>query len=149
MTMEILWEEPPAEAEDSGKRSRYREFAAALRAHPGRWAVLPTTSKTVSSAKNTATNIRLGKVSGFTPRGAFETKTHETKIYVRCVEGAPPADQPEGDPEEQPVLSTVEADHGRGAMIRSWARSVGIDVPERGRLAQSIVSQYELAHPPR
>lgn len=149
MTMEILWEEPPEDAEDSGKRSKYRVFAAALRTNPGRWAVLPTTSKSVSSAKNTATSIRLGKLSGFAPAGAFETKTHETKIYVRCVEQAPAPEQEQGDTEEQPVLSSVEADHGRGAMIRSWARSVGIDVPERGRLAQSIVSQYELAHPPR
>jgi hypothetical protein len=32
------------------------------------------------------------------------------------------------------------------AAVRAWARSVGINVPERGRISADIMRQYEEAH---
>jgi Lsr2 len=36
-----------------------------------------------------------------------------------------------------------QEDRDRSARIRDWARSKGIEVSDRGRIAQSVIDQYE------
>ncbi|MFI6512859.1 Lsr2 family protein [Streptosporangium sp. NPDC050855] len=42
--------------------------------------------------------------------------------------------------------STPSIDREKGRIIRAWAKDKGIEVSERGRIAASVVEQYEAAH---
>ena len=133
---EIKWAEPPSYAlfVGSGKQpGRYMEFAAQLKESPKRWAVLPGGDKTSeNSAKATAQNIRRGKIKGFDD-GKFETAVDGLTIYVRFV----------GKPE--PKVDTPD-DDGAAPAIRDWARTQGLEVPDRGRLPAHLVEAYRSAH---
>ncbi len=63
----------------------YSEFAAALRHHPFRWAIL-----TDSAASSLVTQINQGAIEAFTPTGHFEatgrtvrTAPRRFKVWVR------------------------------------------------------------------
>lgn len=139
---DIIWEDPPETALAKQARGRYKEFAAVLREHPKQWARLPGEKKTPESAKATALNIRAGRMTVF-PKGEFEVVTEDVKIWVRYVgedEQAPALPQQPGE-----RASAVDADSGRGAMVRQWARSQGIEVADRGRLPQSLIDSFDAA----
>lgn len=139
---DIIWEDPPEDALTSAPKGRYKDFARRLRENPNKWAVLPGgPKKSADSAKGTATNIRTGRVQGFT-KDHFETAVDGVKVYVRFIGLAG-----QGEPAQDDVVgeSGVEATSGRGAMVRQWARAQGIDVPNRGRLPQAVIDKYEAA----
>ena len=62
------------------------EFASALKARPGEWAIWPVEFKSQKSAYSTASNIRRGFLKSF-PTGQFEAVTTNMKVYVRYVGG--------------------------------------------------------------
>jgi hypothetical protein len=148
LVTDIIWEDPPETALNVRKKTAYTEFVKALRANPGKWALAPGERASADSAKNTAANIVRGKMRDF-PRGEFQTAVDGPKLYVRFVK---PADGQTSEPEtttpagETEALSDVEVEIGRGAMIRQWARARGMDVPDRGRLKQYIVDEYNAEH---
>lgn len=90
--MDIHWEAPPAEAlfRHENKGGKYIEFALALKAQPGEWALMPGQAATTrASASGLAQSIRLGSTKGFKPKGSYDALYHydeesETaKVYVR------------------------------------------------------------------
>jgi hypothetical protein len=141
--VDIIWEDPPEHAVESGQRSRYAEFQAALRENPQRWAVLPGPAKaSTDSAKGTAMNIRNGRMRGFT-KGQFETRVAGVKIYVRYVGPTDGAATPAPAAAETSDGSTsAESKHPAGA-VRAWARSTGREVPDHGRLPNALIEAYE------
>lgn len=150
--MQIEWEEPPTAVLARLGRGRYEEFAAALREHPGRWAVLPGEQRTDKGGKATAQNLRGGKMRGF-PKGEFEALSADGKVWVRYMAPAEPQD---GVPEPQEAAEPdgEEGDKPSTATVRAWAQRQGITVPDRGRLPQEIFDRYDKAaeagpRPPR
>jgi hypothetical protein len=82
--MEITWEAPTERAKP-GPKGQYDEFAAQLRANPGRWA------KIGEAPTSLARNIKAGS-GAFSPEGAFEAVTrnadksgNRADIYARFV----------------------------------------------------------------
>lgn len=165
--MDIQWEQPPREVlEQQGRHpGRYLDFALELRNHPGRWAVLPGPERTKGSASGAAQNVRRGQTKGFT-RGEYEALAHGTKVWVRYV-GAIGSEarritaevdgKPEPEEDSQTEAATEEespATVSRGvqpvpttpaAKVRAWAKSQGIEVPERGRLPEGVWEKYAAA----
>lgn len=80
---DIEWETPPDHG-NSGK-AKYQDFADALRARPGEWAVF---ARAVSPAQ--ASMVSGGGSKAFRPRGAFQGRQVSTgdgkaDIYARFV----------------------------------------------------------------
>lgn len=61
---------------------RYTQFAKALKANPGKWAIMPYSGK--SSAGQVAYFIRRGKYGAFTSRD-FEASSRGDEVWVRYV----------------------------------------------------------------
>ena len=85
----MKWEDPPP-AKRGPRRSRYEADAAALRANPGRWALLRAVPLTDSKeVYNLSHSVRVGSASAFRPAGAYEatvrTTDGEVRLYVRYV----------------------------------------------------------------
>lgn len=89
---EIIWQDPPGELRGlpSGADA---EFAAQLRAHPGKWAIWRT-----EIGSSEATGVKQGRRAAFRPAGAYEARSTangtgnqgKSTIYVRYV-GEPEA----------------------------------------------------------
>lgn len=84
----MRWEEPPPREARSGRKgSRYEPVVDALKAAPGRWAVVFEGTK--SSVTTTTYNMRTGNTKYFQPAGDFEFVARvsgaEGKIYARFV----------------------------------------------------------------
>ena len=140
--MDIQWEDPPEEvlARVQGGGGRYLDFALALRQNKDRWARLPGTFQSEKSAQSTAANIRRGKMRGFEGK-EYQAVHKDTTIWVRYVgsekhESAAPA------PAEGVDLDAAPKTPGLAPKIREWARTKGIEVPDRGRLPREIIDQY-------
>lgn len=76
---EIVWETPPA------REYRHRDFANALRARPGEWAVFQRSVHAGDYAK-----IKRGVPTAFQPAGTFEARAKSVgngrfDIYVRFI----------------------------------------------------------------
>lgn len=141
--VDIEWEDPPevalARVRTPGK---YVEWAFALREHPGRWAVLPDGGEPRSEkgASNTAQNIRRGQTAGFKPKGTYEAVSDGPKVWVRY---NPPEESPEG--QDGPELEDKKASPQHTAdpsVVRSWARTNGLNVPSRGRIPEEVWDAY-------
>lgn len=84
---EIEWEEPPARKTGGRKgEKKYLDFADALRAHPGDWAVLLRASR----YRTLVSRVKGGHIVAFKPEGAFESRAvtvddNLVDIYVRFV----------------------------------------------------------------
>jgi len=137
--MDIEWSEPPAAAlRRQHATGKYTDLAAALRAHPDRWAKVPDEDRTAKGAQGTAQNIRRGKVKGFEnqPGQRFETAVDGASIWVRCV----PVEGVKEDP--APREPPQRDGDGLARAVRAWAQDQGIPVSVRGRVAQELVDQY-------
>ena len=146
---DIIWEDPPEHAIATGQRSRYAALHAALREHPGRWAVLPGEKASVDSAKGTAMNIRNGRMRGFT-KGQFDTRVDRTKVYVRYIGPAEGATPPDGAQETGADAGDDEVAVGASStaplIVRAWAGQNGFaDIPDRGGFRQHIIHAFEEA----
>lgn len=135
MSEDIVWEDPPESALNVRRRTPYTEFAQALRAQPGKWAIMPGARTTEGSAKNMAQNVLRGKMRDF-PKGEFETAVDGAKVYVRH------------------VMSSATDEHADVVLgqrsynpktIRAWARENGFEVPDRGRLPDNIIAAFQEA----
>ncbi len=145
MPDEIVWQTPPTHALQQQRRTKYDEFADALKARPGEWAVLPGTKATVDSAKSTAMNIRNGRMSAFKPKGKWDVVVDGKTIYVRYM-GDDAQATTEGEDVQQQDHVEVEGGHKvEASVIRAWARENGFDVPERGRLGANVIAAFEEA----
>ena len=140
--MKLEWTAPPPEAFHQGGTLFYMEVAAALREHPGEWAVIPREFATPNSAKNGAATIRTGRNRAM-PKGEFEAVAHERVVYARYV--GEKEDDEEGTgpgasvvPIGGPVVEKYDP-----VKVREWAQSVGIEVSKHGRLPQSLIQKYE------
>lgn len=162
--MDIHWEDPPDDAlfKHENRGGKYIDYAIALRAKPGEWAVLPPeAAKTRGSATGLAQSIRNGSTKGFKPKGAYDAfadirkddQDVETyKVYVRYL-GEPSSLEP--DPEaEKPGTSTDgngrsdddQPGNGSKAPMREWARQNGWpDIGNHGRLPDGVLDAYEHA----
>lgn len=160
MTDEIVWATPSEDAHYVGrgtKPGRYKHIASACKKNPGQWAKVPGTWKTMDSAKGFATNVRTGKVQGFT-KDDYEVAIESAPltVFVRFIgktrEAAP--DSQEGDPAPASVTEIRPAPGPRrtsvaeveASKIRSWGLSRGYDLPERGRLPRAVIDAYHQAH---
>ena len=79
----LVWQDPPA-SKRGPRTTKHAEFAAAMRANPGRWALVGGPAKSGGSA----TLIRAGKLSAYAPAGSFEAKVRSRPdgkfdIYAR------------------------------------------------------------------
>ncbi len=87
----IRWTDPPSTSRaNGGDPDRYKDTVAALRANPGRWAVLDEV-QTGSQAYRLGKQVREGKY-GCTPPGAFDARSHKNGdvMEVRaCYKGEP------------------------------------------------------------
>ena len=88
---ELTWEEPPVKGRN---RNDWDTIAASLKANPNKWAVV---AENVSAS--TGTHIRHGRLTAFSPKGAFEARVsgakadnggRAEKIYARYVGTASP-----------------------------------------------------------
>jgi hypothetical protein len=86
----IRWEEPPPHGNNKPKRpSKYQPIADALRARPGKWAVVLEDTPT-GSCGTFAFKVRTG-YGPFAPERSFEAKTvgpaagRSAKVYARYV----------------------------------------------------------------
>lgn len=101
---EIIWAEPPAVTRGPQANPRYSEFANALRANPGVWAVFKENAKDSQNV----TDINKGYMQAFTPAGDFQATGRRTDddpetgaprftIYARYIgpgfEGDPEPDE--------------------------------------------------------
>ena len=82
---EIEWREPPPRAQSGPKGSKWTDIATALRANPGKWALVHHGSVSM------AANIRAGRLTGMS-QGEFEAVSRKsadgkTDIYARFVGG--------------------------------------------------------------
>ena len=82
---EIEWREPPPQARPGPKGSKWTDIATALRANPGKWALVH------HGAASVAANIRAGRLAGMS-QGEFEAASRMTAdgkadIYARFVGG--------------------------------------------------------------
>jgi hypothetical protein len=81
MTEEIEWEDPPDGIR--GKLvSRRREVASALRANPGRWAIVYR-AKTHAAAATFASLLRGGRDKSF--GAGFDASVSDNVVYARYV----------------------------------------------------------------
>lgn len=71
---------PPATGKANNRD--LKEFAAELRANPGRWAKYPRPLATLSSASMTGSLIRNGRMASFSD-GPFEAEARLGRLYVR------------------------------------------------------------------
>lgn len=163
--MDIVWEDPPEEVlfKHANRGGKYVDFALALKAIPGKWAVAPAEmGTTVGAAQGAAQNIRAGKIKGFT-KGYYEAVAKDTKLWVRCkpeaewpgeTPAAPAAPQGNGrgrgngsdddPPEDPPELDNGDLTDRKE--IRAWARKNGWpELSDRGRIAQDILAAYVAA----
>lgn len=148
MSDEIIWEEPPEEAAAPARATPYTKLAAGLKQNPRKWARLPGEGRSVAGAKQTALNIRRGKIRGF-EEGAFETRIADSRIWVRFIGGE------ESTAGEQPQESAPRAPSApRGGMaeqlsrrIRAWGQANGFELSEHGRLPRNVIEAYQAAHP--
>ena len=92
-TSALRWEDPPAHRR-TGPRKPGQDWipiAAALRANPGRWAIVNVESNR-SDAAQTANRISSGRIQSFYPVGRFEavarTVDGECRVYARYTGGA-------------------------------------------------------------
>lgn len=153
MSDEIIWEDPPERAIRLSARGKYKDFAEALREHPGRWARLPGERLSASSAQGTAQNIRRGTMATF-PKGEYEAVVDGTKVYVRFAEkaAAQPAegDQDNGAGGQQAAEEATGADPDEGRWearrVRLWASQNGFTTSDRGRLPKEVMEAYDAAH---
>lgn len=134
--MDLQWEDPPEHALNNRPGGQYRDFTAALRQNPQRWALLPGERASENSARSTLQNLRRGKMVNF-PKGEFEAVIDRTKIYVRFI----------GETEVETSHDATSVEGPNGAIIRAWAIEQGMTVPARGRLSQDIVDAYMEQHP--
>jgi len=67
---EINWQEPPAGRRTKARAGKWQQFADALRARPGHWALMSE-----DIAVSVATQINKGTSAAFRPAGAFEATT--------------------------------------------------------------------------
>lgn len=79
---DIKWENPPTSRVGKGK---HNDFAAALRARPGEWALLSD-----DTASQTVTAVNTGRTTSFAPRGSFEAQgqsvgPNRSRVWVRYV----------------------------------------------------------------
>lgn len=90
---ELTWEEPPVKGRN---RNDWDTIAASLKANPNKWAVV---AENVSAS--TGTHIRHGRLTAFSPKGAFEARVsgakadnggRAEKIYARYVGTASPVE---------------------------------------------------------
>ena len=149
MSEHIVWETPPETALRSRRHGQYTEFAAAVRARPGAWAIMPGTKTSSESARSAAQNLRRGKMKDFA-KGQYEVVVDGIKIYVRFIgdnEGAGERAPDSGDSGEedhrtqQPNSRSWEAHR-----VRLWAQDNGHEVAKRGRMSSEIWAAYDLAH---
>lgn len=90
----VRWEEPPTRTRASG-RVDWSEVAEALKAKPGKWAILVEYDGKMEAedrrVKGLASNIRRGLLRAFAPTGSFEAQARligeTTRLYVRYVGG--------------------------------------------------------------
>ena len=85
----MKWEEPGPSRSPAHSRNKNQEIAAALRAHPKRWAMIeegPSNRKSVLNTKSWS--IKIGRGS-WKPAGAFEAtlrlRNGRVKLYARYV----------------------------------------------------------------
>lgn len=145
--MDIQWEDPPQHVLQ-GRREigKYREFAAALREHKGRWAVLPSPStRTEKGAKGTALNIKRGNMTDFRPKGAWDAVADGTKIWVMYKGEEDAEKQPEQKPRQQKARAPQSDDGPTVGEVRAWAKQQGMDVADRGVLSPEIFDKYREA----
>ena len=82
---EIEWREPPPRAQSGPKESKWADIATALRANPGKWALVH------HGAASMAANIRAGRLADMA-QGEFDAVSRMTAdgkadIYARYVGG--------------------------------------------------------------
>lgn len=129
----VAWEEPP-ETRGGTQPSIYTPIAAELRNNPGKWARLDDRYNS-NSAYQFVLSVRHGKPRAFSPAGSFEAEHDGATPYVRYV----------GEPEDNAPLdltSTGVSAAPDPAVVRQWARRVGLGVSERGAVPQRIVEAY-------
>lgn len=93
ITSVIRWEDPPpasplARPNNRGVPSRHFPLAGELRDNPGKWALIFEGDP--GRATTLATNIRLGRVTPFSPAGEFDAVQRSrgsrvTAVYARYV----------------------------------------------------------------
>ena len=85
MTDYQLLDTLPGQRYRNQKDGKYKDFADAVRANPGKWGLLPYDG--VAKAHSVAGSIRRGVYRDF-PRGEFQIASRNNEIYVRFVGGA-------------------------------------------------------------
>ena len=76
----MKWEDPPVTPRRYNS-SKWRDEARILRANPGRWALLDTF--TSAKARNTAWQVRTGRLQAFRPAGTFQSVSRAGSVYAR------------------------------------------------------------------
>ena len=148
MSDEIIWEDPPEDAAAPARATPYTKLATALKGNPEKWARLPGEGRSVAGAKQTALNIRRGKIRGFEPEGAFETRIAEAKIWVRFVGDRQQAtERPDESAPSAPSRSRGGSAEQLSRQIRAWGQANGYELAERGALPRTVIEAYQAAHP--
>ena len=75
---EITWQDPPPSGRTGKRRGCSSDFADALRAQPGKWALYND-----DVAQSLAAAIKSGKMGSFAPAGAFEAVTRRRDEHRR------------------------------------------------------------------
>lgn len=83
---ELIWEAPPRRR--TGRNAKAYKLALAIAKRKGEWANIAQYPKQ-NAATNRASEIRTGKIEGFTDVGTFEAMVRQTgkdeySVYVRC-----------------------------------------------------------------
>jgi hypothetical protein len=96
MNDDLRWEEPPPakRGRRGGGIAAYQVEADAMRAAPGRWAVLRSVPRANSKVvMNLSHSVRTGAATVFRPIGAWEatvrTVDDEVRLYVRYIGDGP------------------------------------------------------------
>lgn len=106
----IVWEEP---ADNRLVRTDFGEVAAALRANPGRYAVIAEgLNGSRTQASSLALGVRRGKYAAFKPVGAWFSKSSKDKVWAKFVgENQEYAT----DEERELILTAMSKDRERAA----------------------------------
>lgn len=92
MSAVFRWEDPPpalaGRTAQPRRSEHWRDVAAKLREHPGRWAVV-VEDEFFGYAAGLASQVKAGKLAAFRPGGSFEAQTRTVgksyRLYARYV----------------------------------------------------------------
>lgn len=80
---DIVWQDPPDAQPFGGKvgrPSKWPAVALELRRHPGKWALVNTTT-----SSSWASHVKLGKIPAFAPAGTYDATVRSRRVNGRRV----------------------------------------------------------------